>query len=134
MTWEDPVMQEEIFGPIFPVLSFQTLEEIVPVIRGKDTPLAMYHFSSDGEKVRWFREQIPFGGGCVNDTLIHLATSEMGFGGMGESGMGSYHGKRGFDSFTHEISLVDKKTWMDLPMRYAPYKPFYEKLVRLFLH
>ena len=134
VTWEDAVMQEEIFGPIFPVLTFRTLEEFVPVIRGKDTPLAMYHFSSDEEKVRWFREQIPFGGGCVNDTLIHLATSEMGFGGMGESGMGSYHGKRGFDTFTHEISLVDKKTWMDLPMRYAPYKPFYEKLVRLFLH
>ena len=134
VTWEDAVMQEEIFGPIFPVLTFRTLEEIVPIIRGKDTPLAMYHFSSDEEKVRWFREQIPFGGGCVNDTLIHLATSEMGFGGMGESGMGSYHGKRGFDTFTHEISLVDKKTWMDLPMRYAPYKPFYEKLVRLFLH
>ena len=74
-----------------------------------------------------------FGGGCINDTIIHLATSEMGFGGFGESGMGAYHGKTGFDTFTHYKSIVDKKTWIDLPMRYQPYRKGDEKLVRFFL-
>ena len=74
-----------------------------------------------------------FGGGCVNDTLIHLATSYLPFGGFGESGMGSYHGKAGFDTFTHYKSVVDKKTWIDLPMRYQPYKKRYQKLLRFFL-
>ena len=74
-----------------------------------------------------------FGGGCINDTIIHLATSELGFGGFGESGMGSYHGKSGFDTFSHYKSIVDKKTWLDLPMRYQPYRKINEKLVRFFL-
>lgn len=74
-----------------------------------------------------------FGGGCVNDTIIHLATSNMGFGGVGESGMGAYHGKTGFDAFTHYKSIVDKKTWLDLPMRYQPYTTLNAKLIRMFL-
>ena len=77
--------------------------------------------------------RIGFGGGCINDTIIHLATSEMGFGGFGESGMGSYHGKRGFLCFSHEASIVDKKTWLDLPMRYQKYKKIYHTLIRFFL-
>ena len=77
--------------------------------------------------------RIGFGGGCINDTLIHLATSEMPFGGFGESGMGSYHGKTGFDTFTHYKSIVDKKTWLDLPMRYQPYKKINNKLLHMFL-
>ena len=75
-----------------------------------------------------------FGGGCINDTVIHLATSEMGFGGFGESGMGSYHGKTGFDTFSHYKSIVDKKTWLDLPMRYQPYNKVFDFLIRLFMH
>ena len=79
-------------------------------------------------------EGLPYGGGCINDTVIHLATSKMGFGGVGESGMGSYHGKEGFDAFSHSKSIVDKKTWMDLPMRYQPYsRGLYGKLLRMFL-
>ena len=75
-----------------------------------------------------------YGGGCINDVVIHLATSAMGFGGVGESGMGAYHGKDGFDAFSHHKSIVDKKTWLDLPMRYQPYKSkFYEKLLHIFL-
>ena len=78
--------------------------------------------------------ELSYGGGCINDVIIHLATSEMGFGGVGESGMGSYHGKDGFDAFSHYKSVVNKKTWLDLPMRYQPYKSkFYEKLLRIFL-
>ena len=76
---------------------------------------------------------VPFGGGCINDTIIHLATSAMGFGGVGQSGMGSYHGKRSFDTFSHEKSIVDKSTWMDLPMRYAPYSELGNKLIRMFM-
>lgn len=74
-----------------------------------------------------------FGGGCINDTIIHLATSEMGFGGVGASGMGSYHGKEGFDAFSHKKSIVDKKTWLDLPVRYQPYTSAAEKMLRFFL-
>ena len=75
-----------------------------------------------------------FGGGCINDTIIHLATSQMGFGGVGQSGMGSYHGQKSFDTFSHEKSIVKKYCWLDLPMRYQPYHKFYAKLIRLFLH
>lgn len=78
-------------------------------------------------------EECSFGGGCINDTLIHLATSEMGFGGFGESGMGAYHGEEGFRIFSHYKSIVDKKTWIDLSMRYQPYKPRNEKLLHRFL-
>ena len=78
--------------------------------------------------------ELSYGGGCINDVVIHLATSEMGFGGVGESGMGAYHGKDGFDAFSHYKSIVDKKNWLDLPMRYQPYKSkFYEKLLHIFL-
>ncbi|MBO4930806.1 MAG: aldehyde dehydrogenase family protein, partial [Clostridia bacterium] len=83
--------------------------------------------------IRTLTSRCSFGGGCVNDVVIHLATSEMGFGGVGESGMGSYHGREGFDVFSHSKSIVDKKTWMDLPMRYQPYKKVNEKLLHLFL-
>ena len=83
--------------------------------------------------MKTFTERVGFGGGCVNDVVIHLATSEMGFGGFGMSGMGSYHGREGFDCFTHKKSIVDKKTWIDLPMRYQPYKKGNDALIRFFL-
>lgn len=96
--------------------------------------LALYLFSSDRARVREVTARCSYGGGCINDTIIHLATSEMGFGGVGESGMGAYHGKEGFDVFSHTKSIVDKKTWMDLPMRYQPYnRGVYGKLLRKFL-
>lgn len=134
VTWEDPVMQEEIFGPILPILTFDLFEEIYSLLVGKPKPLALYLFSEDREHIRAVSERISYGGGCINDTIIHLATSEMGFGGVGESGMGAYHGKEGFRAFSHTKSIVDKKTWMDLPMRYQPYrKGIYEKLLHLFL-
>ena len=96
-------------------------------------PLALYLFSEDKEHVREVTGRCSYGGGCINDTIIHLATSEMGFGGVGESGMGAYHGKDGYDAFSHIKSIVDKKTWMDLPMRYQPYRKQFEKLIRIFL-
>lgn len=133
VTWDDPVMQEEIFGPVLPVLTYDSLEDAVARINEMERPLALYLFSSNRETIRFVTARAQYGGGCINDTLIHLATSAMGFGGVGESGMGSYHGKRGFDTFTHYKSIVDKKTILDLPMRYQPYRPFYDKLIHLFV-
>ena len=80
-----------------------------------------------------FLRHVPFGGGCVNDTIVHLATSSMGFGGVGASGMGSYHGKKSFETFSHEKSILKKHLWLDLPLRYQPYTPLKEKIIRMFL-
>ncbi len=132
-SWEDAAMQEEIFGPVLPVITYKTTDEIVEKINSQDTPLALYIFSSDKKKIKHVTSRVAFGGGCVNDTVIHLATSYMGFGGCGESGMGSYHGKAGYDCFTHEKSVLDKKTWIDMPMRYQPYTRSHDKAIRMFL-
>ena len=132
--WGDAVMGEEIFGPIMPILTFDSFDSVVSDLKGKDKPLALYLFTSDKKQVKRVTAELSYGGGCINDVIIHLATSEMGFGGVGESGMGAYHGKTGFDAFTHYKSIVDKKTWLDLPMRYQPYtSKLYAKLLRVFL-
>lgn len=133
VSFSDPVMQEEIFGPIMPILTFDTLQEAVAKVNSMPHPLALYIFTNNPKASEYVTSRCGFGGGCINDVIIHLATSEMGFGGFGESGMGSYHGKTGFDTFTHYKSIVDKKTWLDLPMRYQPYKKLNEKLLRMFL-
>ena len=133
VTFSDPVMQEEIFGPIMPILVFDHLDEVIRKVNAMPHPLALYIFTSDKKAAAKVLSRCGFGGGCVNDTIIHLATTEMGFGGFGESGMGAYHGKTGFDTFTHYKSIVDKKTWIDLPMRYQPYRKICEKMVRFFL-
>ncbi len=133
VTWEDAVMQEEIFGPILPILTYERLEDVMETVNSKPHPLALYFFSEDKKAIKMVTAKCQFGGGCVNDTIIHLATSNMGFGGVGESGMGAYHGKVGFDAFSHQKSIVDKKTWLDLPMRYQPYQKINEKLLRMFL-
>lgn len=134
ITWDDAVMQEEIFGPIMPILTFENMDEVYDLLADQAKPLALYIFSEDKGTIREVTERIRYGGGCVNDCIIHLATSEMAFGGVGESGMGGYHGKDGFDAFSHTKSIVDKKTWMDLPMRYQPYnRGIYGKLLKMFL-
>ena len=134
VTRGDPVMQEEIFGPILPIITYDHFEDLYGFLADRPKPLALYLFSQDRERIRQAMSRFRFGGGCVNDVVIHLATSEMGFGGVGESGMGAYHGRIGFRTFSHTKSIVDKKTWMDLPMRYQPYqKGLYDKLLHLFL-
>ena len=133
VTFSDAVMQEEIFGPVMPVLTFDSLDEVIRNVNAMPHPLALYLFTSSKATAKKVTARCGFGGGCINDTIIHLATTEMGFGGFGESGMGSYHGKTGFDTFTHYKSIVDKKTWLDLPMRYQPYRKMHEKMVRFFL-
>ncbi len=134
VTEEDPVMQEEIFGPILPILTYDRFEELYERLADKPKPLALYLFSEDRSRIREVMGRFQFGGGCVNDVVIHLATSAMGFGGVGESGMGAYHGRAGFEAFSHYKSIVDKKTWMDLPMRYQPYqKKLYDRLLHIVL-
>lgn len=129
----DAVMGEEIFGPVLPILTYRSLDDAERVIGRFPHPLAFYVFSENKRETEYLLQRVQFGGGCVNDTVIHLATSEMGFGGVGDSGMGAYHGKTGFETFSHRKSIVDKKTWLDLPMRYRPFKAFYGKLIRMFL-
>ena len=133
VAFSDPVMQEEIFGPVMPILTFDSIDEVIHRVNAMPHPLALYLFTSDKKTEKKVISRCGFGGGCINDTIIHLATTEMGFGGFGESGMGAYHGKTGFDTFTHYKSIVDKKTWLDLPMRYQPYRKLHEKMVRFFL-
>ena len=134
VNFDDKVMQEEIFGPVLPVLTFEKFDEVFELIRDRQKPLALYLFSENKRHIKYVTERLRYGGGCINDTIIHLATTEMGFGGVGESGMGQYHGKAGFDAFSHTKSIVHKKTFIDLNMRYQPYgKSVYGKLVRFFL-
>ena len=133
ITYKDKVMQEEIFGPIMPILTYDSLDDLICKINSMPHPLALYFFTRDKAAARKVTSQCQFGGGCINDTIIHLATSEMSFGGFGESGMGGYHGKEGFRTFSHYKSIVDKKIWLDLPMRYQPYKEINDKLIHLFL-
>ncbi len=130
---EDPVMEEEIFGPVLPVLPFDEIQQALSFVNARPHPLALYLFSQDRHTQELFLRRAPFGGGCINDTIIHLATSRMGFGGVGNSGMGSYHGKDSFDTFSHRKSVVKKSTWLDLPVRYPPYTPMKDRLLRLFL-
>lgn len=133
ITWDDAVMGEEIFGPLLPILTFDTLDEALDTVESHPHPLALYFFSEDKAAQKKVLDTCRFGGGCINDTIIHLATSDMPFGGVGESGMGSYHGRVGFETFSHYRSIVDKKTWMDLPIRYQKYTRLKEKMLRMFL-
>lgn len=133
ITWDDAVMGEEIFGPLLPILTFDTLDEALDTVESHPHPLALYFFSEDKAAQKKVLDTCRFGGGCINDTIIHLATSDMPFGGVGESGMGSYHGRVGFETFSHYRSIVDKKTWMDLPIRYQKYTGLKEKMMRMFL-
>lgn len=134
VTYDDAVMGEEIFGPIMPILAFDDFDAVVDELKQKEKPLALYLFTSNKKHIKRVTTELSYGGGCINDVVIHLATSNMGFGGVGESGMGAYHGKDGFDAFSHYKSIVDKKTWLDLPMRYQPFgSKFYEKLLHIFL-
>jgi len=128
--WDSPVMSEEIFGPIIPVLTYSNLDSIVKTINGRPKPLSAYLFTSDKKVERYFLRNLSFGGGCINDTIVHLSVSRLPFGGVGASGMGSYHGKAGFDAFTHYKSILHKSNYIDVPLRYPPYTDFALKLLK----
>jgi aldehyde dehydrogenase (NAD+) len=118
---DSPIMQEEIFGPIFPVMTFKHIEEVPAFVNQRERPLALYYFGKKGDYV--LRHTIS-GGACVNDVIMHIVNHDMPFGGVGNSGMGNYHGKDSFLAFTHRRSVVSTPTWVDMPFRYMPYKLF----------
>ncbi|WP_042506971.1 aldehyde dehydrogenase [Algibacter lectus] len=119
---DSPVMQEEIFGPILPILTFETEQDIESVISQYEKPLAFYVFSNNKAFSKGLIERFSFGGGVINDTLMHFGNNKLPFGGVGFSGMGNYHGKFGFDTFSHHKAIVNRKNWIDPPVRYAPYQ------------
>ena len=118
---ESAVMQDEIFGPIFPVVTFQTTDEAINFVTSREKPLALYYFGKSGKQVI---RTTSSGGACINDTIMHIANENLPFGGVGKSGMSSYHGKNSFDVFSHQRAVVTTPTWLDLPFRYMPYKLF----------
>lgn len=128
--WDDPVMQEEIFGPLLPVLPFDDLETEIQRIRSGAKPLSLYVYSNDYHRIGRIIKRIPFGGGCVNDSNMHLSNSRLPFGGVGESGMGSYHGYHGFANFSHMKGILHKAFWLETPIKYAPYSDLKRKLIR----
>jgi len=122
VTWESAVMQEEIFGPILPILTFYDLDEAVRMVNAAPKPLALYYFTRDKDREAKILRSISYGGGCINDTVVHVGTPHLPFGGVGSSGMSGYHGKASFDTFTHKKSIMKKSLLIDIPMRYAPYR------------
>lgn len=130
---DSPIMTEEIFGPILPVMSYNTKEQALEIIKRNDTPLALYVFSQDKQTIDFFVNNVQFGGGCINDTIMHLTTPLLPFGGVGQSGMGAYHGKCGFDEFSHRKSIINKSTKLDVPLRYRPHSKFKKNMIKKFL-
>lgn len=130
--WDQPIMQEEIFGPILPVFSYSKLDEVMTVVRERPSPLALYVFTADKKVEEKLIHGLPFGGGCLNDTVMHLATPHLPFGGKGESGMGAYHGYESFAAFTHRKSILKQSTSFDLPLRYKQGRLTMKLLRKLF--
>jgi aldehyde dehydrogenase (NAD+) len=116
------VMKDEIFGPILPILSYNTENYLEEVISKYEKPLSLYVFTENKSFANKIIQQYSFGGGCINDTVVYFANNRLPFGGVGNSGIGGYHGKRSFDTFSHQKSIVKKGNWLDIPIRYAPYK------------
>lgn len=118
---DSPVMKDEIFGPILPILSYESKADIEKIISKYEKPLSLFIFSENKSFIKYILGKYSFGGGCVNDTVIHFANSRLPFGGVGNSGIGAYHGKLSFDTFSHKKAIVKKGNWLDIPIRYAPY-------------
>lgn len=133
VTLDDPVMGEEIFGPVIPVITYRSLDQAFEIVRHFEKPLACYIFSEDKQVQHRVLTTLPFGGATVNDVVIHLANNHMGFGGVGNSGMGAYHGKVGFDCFTHYKSTLRKGTWFELPVRKPPFDDMKMKIVKMMM-
>lgn len=131
VSWEHETMQEEIFGPILPVLTFEDIGEVICKVNEKPSPLALYIFTTNSNTEQRVIKQVQFGGGCVNDTMSHFGNLDLPFGGIGQSGFGSYHGKASFDTFSQQKSITKKATWLDIPLRYPPYKGKFKWLKKL---
>jgi aldehyde dehydrogenase (NAD+) len=122
ISWNSPTMREEIFGPILPIFEFETIDEVINEINGHPRPLALYFFSRNKKNQEKILNHISFGGGCINDTVLHVANPHLPFGGVGNSGIGNYHGKAGFETFSHCKSVLKRPFWIDIPLRFPPYK------------
>ena len=133
ITFNDEVMKEEIFGPILPVIPFDELSAVVGEIKGRPHPLALYVFGKDNKRISKILNQTTYGGGAVNDVIMHLSNSRLPFGGVGPSGMGAYHGEHGFENFSHYKSILKRTFWFELPVKYAPYKSWKQKIIRFLL-
>lgn len=133
VSWNAPVMQEEIFGPLLPVITYYDLDDAIAKINAGEKPLALYLFSRRAAVQEKILEKVSFGGGCINDTVVHLSNHHLPFGGVGHSGMGGYHGKHSFDTFSHEKSILKKGNWLDIKARYAPFTDKKTKLIKKLL-
>ncbi|MCS4472138.1 aldehyde dehydrogenase [Clostridium botulinum] len=132
INFENRIMEEEIFGPIFPVIEFENIDKVIDIVKNNPKPLALYYFSENKEKQKFIIKNISFGGGCINDTIMHLSTSTLPFGGVGSSGIGGYHGRASFDTFSHKKSILKKSNLIDVKIRYAPFKGKINLAKRLF--
>lgn len=132
-TFQSKIMQEEIFGPILPILTFTSEDEMIENLQKRNTPLALYLFTNDSKTEKKVLNQLQFGGGCINDTIVHLANNHMAFGGVGESGMGAYHGIDSFNAFSHSRSILKTSTLIDIPLRYPPYTSQKKSWLKRFL-
>lgn len=131
--WDSEIMKDEIFGPLLPVVKFSSLKEASDAIKDRPKPLALYYFTTSAAGKDFVTRNISYGGGCINDTIVHLANPNIPFGGVGASGMGSYHGKESFKTFSHRKSVLEKKNWLDLPIRYTPNSQKDLKLLKILM-
>ncbi len=133
-TFDDKIMEEEIFGPLLPIIVYEEMEEVIKTLLAKEKPLALYLFSRDKREINMVLQRLFFGGGCVNDALIHMVNAHLPFGGVGNSGMGAYHGKYSFETFSHRKAITKSSTRVDLPFRYRPYSALVKRLANLYIH
>jgi aldehyde dehydrogenase (NAD+) len=122
LTWDNPLMEDEIFGPILPILEFQDMEEVVAMVNQHPKPLALYLFTKSKRAEELILRNISFGGGCINDVVMYLVNFHLPFGGVGDSGMGAYHGKYSYETFSHQKSILKKSNILDIPLRYPTNK------------
>jgi aldehyde dehydrogenase (NAD+) len=132
ITFEDKIMEEEIFGPILPIIYYDDLDEVVAKVKQLPKPLSCYVFTKSKTAKNKILNEISFGGGCINEAVMHLSNPNFGFGGVGDSGMGSYHGEEGFKAFSHYKSILDKPTWLEPNLKYYPQTSLKLKLIKLF--
>jgi len=130
VSWDDKVMQEEIFGPVLPILTYESLDDLIDLLKEKEKPLALYMFSKNKKHIDKVLNHLSFGGGAINDTIMHVSNPYIPFGGVGQSGMGAYHGKTSFDVFSHQKSIVKGSKWLRLTIAHPPYTTFKEKLIK----
>jgi len=131
VTFEDKIMSEEIFGPVLPVIGYTELDPVIAAIKARPKPLSLYLFTNDKQTKEKILREISFGGGCVNDALMHISNGSLPFGGVGESGMGRYHGEAGFSTFSHYKGVLEKPTWVEPNIKYHPHTSLKLKLLKL---